>query len=158
MRRNSRSFLMPFLHHSCAALKIDGDSLNPDTISRLLGCRPTVGFVKGQIEPSRGKPIVRETGYWHFDAAGQQPGSLDAHVTELFGRVNDALPVWRRLSREYQIELFCVYFTREAHKPVQASPQTLKALGDRGIKLKLHIYSPAEERRSRVFGEGARLA
>jgi len=149
---------MPNIHHSYAALRIAGDSLKPDAISRLLGCSPTLGHVKGTIEPSKGKPIVRETGYWHLDAAGRQPGSLDAHVTELFGRVNDALPVWRRLSRDYQIELFCVYFTREAHKPVQASPQTLKALGDRGIKLKLHIYSPAEEQHSRVFGEGARLA
>jgi Domain of unknown function (DUF4279) len=132
---------MPFLHHSCAALKIAGDSLNPEAISRLLGCGPTLGFVKGQIEPSKGKPIVRETGGWQLDAAGQQPGNLDAHVAELFGRVNNALPVWATLSREYKIELFCVYFTREADEPVQASPGTLKALGDRGIQLGLRIYS-----------------
>lgn len=136
---------MPFLHHSCAALKIGGDSLNPDRVSRLLACRPTLGFVKGQIEPSRGKIIVRETGGWHLDAAGQQPGNLDAHVAELFRRVNSALSAWATLSGEYKIELFCVYFTGEADESVQASAETLKVLGDRGIKLGLRIYSPAGE-------------
>jgi uncharacterized protein DUF4279 len=136
---------MPHLHHSCAALRIAGDSLNPDVISRLLGCSPTLGFVKGQIEPSKGKPIVRETGGWHLDAAGQQPGNLDAHVAELFERVNNALPAWATLSGEYKIDLFCVYFTGEANEVVQASAETLKILGDRGITLGLRIYSPAEE-------------
>jgi hypothetical protein len=136
---------MPYLHHSCAALRITGDSLNPDAISRLLGCRPTLGHIKGQIEPSKGKPTVRDTGYWHLDAAGQQPGNLDAHVAELLRRLNNDLSAWATLSAEYKIELFCVLFTREADEPVQASPGTLKALGDRGIKLGLRIYSPAEE-------------
>lgn len=145
LRRNLRSSPMPYIHHSCAALRIAGDSLNPDAISRLLSCRPTLGYVKGQIEPSKGKPIVRETGGWHLDAAGQQPGNLDAHVTELFGRVNDALPAWATLSGEYKVDLFCVYFTPQENEVVQASATTLKILGDRGIKLGLRIYSPTGE-------------
>lgn len=136
---------MPHLHHSCAALRIAGDSLNPDAISGLLGCSPTLGYVKGQIEPSKGRRIVRETGGWHLDAAGQQPGNLDAHVAELFGRVNSALPAWATLSGEYKIDLFCVYFMSEADEGLEVSAKTLKLLGDRGIKLELRIYSPAKE-------------
>lgn len=143
---------MPYLHHSCAALRIAGDSLRPDAISRLLGCRPTLGFVKGRIEPSKGTPIVRETGGWQLDAAGRPPGNLDAHVAELFGRVNSDLSAWKRLSSEYEIELWCVYFMAEPDEDVQVSAGTLNVLGDRGIKLGLRIYSPAEEPRSRVFG------
>jgi hypothetical protein len=136
---------MPSLHHSCAALRIVGDSLNPGAISRLLGCRPTLGHVKGQIEPSKGKPIVRDTGCWQLDAAGQQPGNLDAHVAELFRRANNDLSAWATLSGEHNIDLFCVYFGSEADEGVEASAETLKALGDRGIKLELRIYSAAEE-------------
>jgi hypothetical protein len=135
---------MAFLHHSCAALRIAGDSLNPDAISRLLGCNPTLGHVKGKIEPSKGKPIIRETGTWQLDAVGQQPGNLDGHVADLFGRVNNALPAWARLAGEYKIDLFCVYFGGEANEFVQASAETLKILGDRGIRLGLRIYSPAD--------------
>ncbi|HEX7516885.1 MAG TPA: DUF4279 domain-containing protein [Chthoniobacterales bacterium] len=126
-------------------MRIAGDSLNPDAISRLLGCSPTLGCVKGQIEPSKGKAIVRETGGWHLDAAGQRPGNLDAHVAELFGRVNNDLSTWATLSGDYKIDLFCVYFTGEVDEVVQTSAETLKVLGDRGIKLGVRIYSPAEE-------------
>src|SRR5437870_11202281 len=136
---------MPSLHHSFAALRIAGDSLKPDANSRVLACRPTLGCVKGQIEPSKGKAIVRETGVWHLDAVEQQPGNLDAHVAELFGRVNNELSAWATLSSKYKIDLFCVYFMGEPDEPVQASAETLKVLGDRGIKLGLHIYSPAQE-------------
>jgi hypothetical protein len=136
---------MPYLHHSCAALRITGDSLHPDGVSSLLGCRPTLGFVKGQVEPSRGKPIIRETGGWQLDSLGQQPGNIDAHVAELFRRVNKDLPAWATLSGEYKTDLFCVYFGSEANEVVQASAETLKILGDRGIKLGLRIYSPGEE-------------
>jgi hypothetical protein len=136
---------MPYLHHSCAALRIGGDSLKPDEISRTLSCRPTLSFVKGQTEPSRGKAIVRETGGWHLDAVEQQPGNLDAHVAELFGRVNNDLSAWATLSGEYKIDLFCVYFMGEGDEVVQASAETLKVLGNRGVKLGLRIYSPAEE-------------
>jgi hypothetical protein len=126
-------------------LRITGDSLDPDAISRLLGCSPTLGHVKGQIEPGKGKPIVRETGAWQLDAAGQQPGNLDAHVAELFRRVKNDLSAWATLSGEYKIDLFCVYFMSEADEGVETSAETLKILGDRGIKLGLRIYSPAEE-------------
>jgi uncharacterized protein DUF4279 len=94
----------------------------------------------------KGKPIVRETGAWQLDAAGQQPGNLDAHVAELFRRVNNDLSAWATLSREYKIDLFCAYFMGEANEPLQASAKTLKILGDRGIKLGLRVYSPAEDR------------
>jgi hypothetical protein len=134
---------MPYLHHSCAALRITGDSLNPDAISRLLGCRPTVGFVKGQIEPSKRKPIVRETGIWHLDAAGQQPGDVNAHVAQLFRQVNSDVSAWAALARDYEADLYCVYFMSEANERLEVSVETLKVLRDRGIKLELHIYSPA---------------
>jgi len=126
-------------------LRIGGDWLKPDEISRTLGCRPTLSFVKGQTEPSRGKTLVRETGGWHLDAVEQQPGNLDSHVAELFGRVNNDLSAWATLSGEYRIDLFCVYFVGEVDEAVQASAETLKVLGDRGVRLGLRIYSPAKE-------------
>jgi hypothetical protein len=38
-----------------------------------------------------------------------------------------------------------VYFGGDANEVVQASAETLKILGDRGIKLGLRIYSSEEE-------------
>lgn len=79
------------------------------------------------------------------DARRELAGNLNAHVSELFGRVTNDLSVWATLSGEHNIDLFCVYFMSEADEGVETSAETLKALGDRGIKLGLRIYSPAEE-------------
>jgi len=123
-------------------LRIGGDSLKPDAISRLLGCSPTLAYVKGRIEPSKGKAIVRETGGWHLDAAEQQPGDVNAHVSELFRRVNNDVSAWATLSGRYEIDLFCVYFMSETDESLEVSAATLKVLGDRDIKLELSIYAP----------------
>ena len=39
----------------------------------------------------------------------------------------------------------CLYFTSEADEGVEVSAETLKVLGDRGIKLGLRIYAPMKE-------------
>jgi hypothetical protein len=59
--------------------------------------------------------------------------------------VNNDLSAWATLSSEYKIDLFCVYFMGEPDEDVHVSAGTLNVLGDRGIKLGLRIYSPAEE-------------
>jgi hypothetical protein len=136
---------MAYLHHSIAALRIRGDSLKPDAVSRLLCCSPTLGCVKGKIVPSRGRPSVRETGAWHLDSVGQQPGNLGAHVAELFSRVNNDAQAWTALSGTFETDLLCIYFSPEPDEVVEASAETLKILGERGIKLRLRIYSPTKE-------------
>jgi hypothetical protein len=59
--------------------------------------------------------------------------------------VNNDLSAWATLSGEYKIDLFCVYFGSKANEVVQASAETFKILGDRGVALGLRIYSSAEE-------------
>jgi hypothetical protein len=136
---------MAHLHHSVATLRIGGDLLNPEEISRILGCVPTLGYVKGQIVPSKVRAIVRKTGAWQLAAADQKPANLDAQVKELFSRVNNDLGVWAALSGTYKVDLFCGFFMSGIDEGLEISAQTLKVLGDRGIKLGVCIYAPAEE-------------
>lgn len=79
----------------------------------------------------------------NLDAIGQQSGDVNAHVAQLFRQVNNDVSAWTALSRDYETDLFCVYFTSEADGGLEVSAETLNALGDRGIKLELHVYSPA---------------
>jgi hypothetical protein len=46
---------LPHLDQSTAALRIKGDDLDPDEISRTLGCEPSYGFRKGQIDIGKKK-------------------------------------------------------------------------------------------------------
>lgn len=136
---------MAHLHHSFATLRIGGDLLIPDEISRILGCAPTHGYVKGQVMPSKKRAIIRKTGGWHLDASKQEPGNLDAQVAELFARVTKDLGVWASLSSAYDIDLFCGFFMDETDEGLEISAETLKTLGDRGIKLGVCIYAPTRE-------------
>jgi hypothetical protein len=136
---------MAELHKSVATLRILGDSLNPDEITRILGCPPTEGFLKGQIRPSKSKGIVQKTGSWRLEAVKKIPADLDAQVSELFGRMNKDLAVWTALSGKYEIDLFCGFFMNETDEGLELSTETLKTLGDRGVKLGFCIYAPIRD-------------
>jgi hypothetical protein len=139
---------MAQLHKSVAAIRIFGDSLIPDEISKILGCAPTRSYIKGQVEPSKTKPIVRKTGAWQIKTDRQKPGNLDDQIIKLLGRLNKDLTVWTALSAKYEIDLFCGCFMNETDEGIELSSETLKALGDRDIKLGLCIYAPIEADKS----------
>jgi Domain of unknown function (DUF4279) len=73
----------------------------------------------------------------------REPGNLDAQVEEIFANLTQDLMVWAKLSREYSIDLFCGFFMKETDEGIEVSSNTLKALGDRGIKLGICLYSRA---------------
>ena len=95
---------MAHLHRSVAALRIFGDTLNPDEISRLLGGVPTESFRKGQVKPSKIKNILRKSGGWILNATRQEPGNLDVQVEKILGQLTQDLTVWASLTKEYKVD------------------------------------------------------
>ena len=53
--------------------------------------------------------------------------------------------VWKALSKEYAVDLFCGLFMSETDEGVEISEKNLKSLGERGIKLGLCIYAPIKD-------------
>ena len=136
---------MAHLHRSVASLRICGDKLNPDEISRLLGGVPTLSFRKGEVKKSKFKDIVRKSGAWMLDATDRKPENLDAQVDEILGQLTQDLTVWALLSNDYRIDLFCGFFMEKTDEGVEISVKTLKALGERRIKLGFCIYAPLKD-------------
>jgi len=136
---------MAALHRSVASLRIFGDTLNPEEISRTLDCQPSESFVKGQIKHSKHRDIVRKTGAWLLKAADRTPGDLDAQVKELFSRVNLNPAIWVSLAGQYQVDIFCGFFMKETDEGFEVSPETMKVLVERGIKLGVCIYAPLKD-------------
>ena len=136
---------MAHLHRSVAALRIFGDKLDPDEISRLLAGVPTESFRKGQVKLSKTKDIIRKSGGWLLKATDHEPENLGAQVEEILGQLTQDLTVWASLSNEYKIDLFCGFFMSETDEGVEVSVKTLNALAARGIKLGFCIYAPLED-------------
>lgn len=138
---------MAQLHRSVATLRISGETLVPEEISRALGCEPTRSEFKGQV--IRGKKTGRERiariSSWRLEATDQEPENLNKQVAELLGKMTQDLNVWKTLSGQFEIDLFCGLFMKVSNEGFSISPGTLEALGNRGIELSLDIYDPDKE-------------
>lgn len=135
---------MPALARAAATLRISGDDLEPAELSRLMGATPTLACAKGEPRKPGGKAIAR-TGQWHLSAAYTEPADLDAQVKEILGQLPSDLELWRSLGARYKIDLFCGWFMNESNEGLEISPETLSALGARGVELGVDLYGPAAE-------------
>ncbi|WP_374538990.1 DUF4279 domain-containing protein [Chitinimonas taiwanensis] len=133
---------MAHLSRSLASLRIAGDELIPEEISKLLGAQASHAQRKGQVLQSAQATRLARFGHWRLQAAETSPEDLDGQVAELLNQLTSDLDVWRDLASRYDIDLFCGWFMREGNEGVSISPSTLQALGERHIKLDLDIYAP----------------
>ena len=138
---------MPALERAVACLRISGDDLIPDDISQRLGASPTHAQSKGEVIPigTSGRSRIARTGLWMLSANDTSPENLDGQVAELLGRLSADLSVWRSLSKQFNIDLFCGWFMGGSNEGIEIAPATLLALGERGIRLGIDLYAPDRE-------------
>ena len=132
---------------STASLRIIGDTLKPEEITRLLGCVPTYSHVKGHEWQSKGtgKAYVKDFGIWALKANDCEPENLNEQVAWLLGQLTSDLKIWSSIREQYSIDLFCGFFMQTSNEGTNISPKTLLALAEREIELGLDIYAPLSE-------------
>lgn len=77
---------------SRASLRIFGDDLVPNEVSKLLACTPTGSYIKGQPN----KPAAshfRRTGAWLLNSETVQPEDLESQLNHLLDQINPDLNV-----------------------------------------------------------------
>jgi hypothetical protein len=133
---------MATISRTKATLRIAGDALMPEEVSKMLGVAPTSAQRKGQdLRGASGVSRIAKFGMWRFQAAEASPGDLDAQVQEILGQLTDDMAIWDRISALYDVDLFCGWFMKAENEGMEISANTLRALGARGIELSLDIYS-----------------
>jgi hypothetical protein len=130
------------LHGSAASIRFCGDGLDPNEITRLLACEPTAGRRKGDIyhTPS-GTELKARTGLWSLNADRREPANLDAQITDIFARLSDDLGVWQDLAMRFEGIVFCGLFLKTSNEGIDIKPDTLSAIGARGLTLDFDIYA-----------------
>jgi hypothetical protein len=137
---------MTELNKTAASLRFFGDDLDPEEITRRLGGQPTVGVRKGGIWlTSLGREKTAYKGQWRLTVERRSPGDLDGQVAELFAPLTTDLAVWHDLSSRFQADVFCGLFLNEFNEGISLSPETLSAVGLRGLSLDMDIYGPDDE-------------
>jgi hypothetical protein len=141
---------------TAASIHIRGDDLDPDEVTRLLGCEPKSGWRKGEFYTMRSGSRIRAwTGRWMRDVADRAPGDLDGQIAELLKPLTDDLMVWMALSERFDVYLYFGIFIRKYNQAMGLSPATLRMVADRGIRMDFELYAdvPPEEPESEEEAE-----
>jgi len=128
---------------SSASLRFFGDDLDPDDLTRRLAGSPTKSARKGDPRISQSsRQYVEKTGSWRLNALDAKPGDLDAQIQWIFASLTPDLSVWDELSTRFRADIFCGLFMDERNEGLEINPETLAAMGARGVTLSLDIYDP----------------
>ncbi|MBU9579077.1 DUF4279 domain-containing protein [Ralstonia mannitolilytica] len=138
---------MAHLSRSRATLRIAGDDLDPEEISRQLGCKPTTAQRKGEaiVGYNTGQARIAQFGMWRLQAAPREPEDIDGQISEILGHLSDDLEVWRTIGQRYKVDLFCGLFMKTGNEGLLLSPGSLLALAVREIEIGFDIYGPDGE-------------
>jgi hypothetical protein len=137
---------MPSFERSRATLRIAGDLLVPDKVSRMLGSEPTDSQQKGDeiLGQSTGQVRIARTGMWRLEAQTREPEDLCGQIDEILGKLTNDRDVWADIRRSFSIDLFCGLFMGSGNDGISLTPERLQALGERGIELALDIYDSTD--------------
>lgn len=120
---------------SCVSLRFFGENLLPKEITELLNCSPTDFYVKGQITSNE----VSKKGAWLLKTEKSEK-SLEKQIDELFGRLTKDLDIWKLLTTKYKADLFCGLWLYSQNRGTAFSPDLLKQISDRNLKIDFDIY------------------
>lgn len=133
---------MSHLRQTVATLRFFGNDLDPEEITRLLGAVPTVGVRKGGVWRNSGGALKTVTrGSWWLEVQRRSPGDLDGQITELLQPLSGNLAVWKELTSRFKTDVFCGLFLDESNEGISIAPDTLLALGSRGLTFDMDIYA-----------------
>lgn len=132
---------MAQLHKSVVTLRISGDDLIPDEITKLLGASPMSSQTKGDRIVGKAEYVrIAKAGLWRLCASDREPEDIDGQIHEILSRATGDLAVWKGITKTYHADLFCGLFMRFSNEGFSMSASSLEALGTRGIELGLDIY------------------
>ena len=120
-----------------AALRIRGDSLDPDFITLHLGVAPTVSARRG--DPSDRSEELEETGLWAYELSVPAGTELGDGIDMLLARVPNDATLWEELADAYTIDVHCVVQLPEEHPRPQTSIDADVLVRLAHLRLPLHL-------------------
>jgi hypothetical protein len=134
---------MAVIATTAVGLRIVGDDLVVEEITRWLGKQPTHCAAKGDVRIGKSeRQTVARSGIWTLNAADCSPGDLSAQIVNLLSNLPADLALWRKLNEQFKCDLFCGLFMREGNEGVELSGEALNMIAARGFRLGLDIYGP----------------
>jgi len=145
IKQNQRLQNAKVIHVGCspsdsmATLCIYGDELDPEALTKLIGCEPTKARRKGEKDEKRPKIAPALVGHWFLEAPDNL--SFEEMVKFLLQSTEADSQIWQEVSKLHSIELRCAIFLRSWTEGFSFSPEILLEIGKRKWEFSLSMYS-----------------
>lgn len=132
----------PHCAQAFASLRLFGDLLVPEEISRLLSLVPTSFAAKGsRTVAASGKSRVAPTGRWILESRGHVTSTdLEQHIAWLLDRLDEAGIAPTKLPAVSRADVFCFWVSATGTGGPEFSPELLGRLAKCHLALGLDIY------------------
>jgi hypothetical protein len=97
----------PVFFKFSATLRIAGDGVDFDEISRTLGLSPTHSHRKGERRSPSAEPWQHDV--WSYRPVVDRAQPLDKHITALWDAVRPHIAYLRSLKQKFHVDIFCGY-------------------------------------------------
>ncbi len=121
------------------SIRVGGDDLDPDEVTRALGVAPDFAARKGERRQSGGSVVTQPTGVWSVGISGRE-WTLEDAIAALLDRLSADLAVWDALAGRYRMDAFCGLRVATWNRGAVLSSELLRRLADRHLDLSLDIY------------------
>jgi hypothetical protein len=125
-----------------ASLRLYGDALVPEEITRLLQIEPSDCAAKGAVsKSSSGKSRQAPTGRWILGTDGKlSSSSLERHIEWILDRLASIGAKADHLPGVERADIFCYWSSANGHGGPQFSPELMGRLAEARLPLGLDIY------------------
>ena len=123
------------------SVRVTGDQLDPDVITRALRTTPTFAARKGDRRPSGGREVVQPTGVWFVEFGGApQEWTLSEAIGALLDRLPAEIEIWDDLATNHELDVFCGLQMTAWNRGFALPPTLLGRLADRHLELDVDLY------------------
>jgi hypothetical protein len=141
--------------HVRVCLRVLGDELDPQEITKLLGRKPTRSGKKGDsvLRPNGKSSRRRRNGAWLLDVTPKPDATVDAALTELLSKLPEDSDTWLSLTRRFQVELLCAITVRGIDQGFVLSPDILQQVAGLGVSLGVEVFIETDDETDATLAE-----
>jgi len=137
---------MTSISRSTVSIRLFGAELNPEHITRLLGCPPSSAAKTGEkIIKSNGNERIIKKGFWLLNYGESDAIIVEEKIEILFGKLTNNLESWREITKDLDVaDIFCGLFVGNWNEGFMLSQSILKKISDRNLEIGFDICSPTD--------------
>ena len=123
-------------------LRVCGDDLDPDAVSRALSRQPSRSQRKGEpvLPPVGGVKRTARTGSWLLYHPVGAEGTVGEAIHALLASLPDDRSIWSSLTSRFAVDLICDLTLRCVNRGFELPPEVLTLVAARGITLGFDIF------------------